>query len=69
MDIAGNSYLDGRGTTEVTLQQNGTKRVGVASTGALYINTTTSPTAGAQIGYLNFTNGTTTFKIPYYAES
>jgi hypothetical protein len=69
MDINGDSYLDGRGTTEVTLNQNGTKRVGVASTGALYINTTTAPTAGSIVGYLTFTNGTTTYKIPYYANA
>jgi hypothetical protein len=66
-DAAGNSYIDGRGTQQVTLNQAGTPRVGVDSTSKLYLNTTTAGAAGALVGYFEVTNGTTTYKIPYYA--
>jgi hypothetical protein len=66
-DATGNSYLDGRGTTRVTLQQNGTDRLGVVATGELFINTTKAMTAGSVAGYFTVSDGTNVYKIPYHA--
>lgn len=67
MAANGDAYIDNRAGGDITIQQTGVKKLGVASTGSLYVNTTTAPTAGSLVGYLTFTNGTTTYKIPYYA--
>jgi hypothetical protein len=65
-DAAGNSIIDARGTTKVTLQQNGVDKFGVNAAGALAFNTTTSGSAGVLAGYLNCTVGGVSYKIPYY---
>ncbi|MEY5003503.1 MAG: hypothetical protein RL678_1312 [Pseudomonadota bacterium] len=67
MSSSGDSYVDARGTGKIALQQSGTDRVGVTASSQLILNTTTAATAGALVGYITFTNGTTTYKIPYYA--
>lgn len=67
MTATGDTYVDGRGTGKVTLQNSGVDRVGVTGANQLYLNTATAPTAGSLVGYVTFTNGTTTYKIPYYA--
>jgi hypothetical protein len=66
-DAAGNSYVDARGTTKVTLKQNGTDKFGVSAAGVLAFDTTTAGSAGSVAGYLNCTVGGVAYKIPYYA--
>ena len=67
MTDAGDTYIDNRASGSVALQQVGIDRVGVDAAGQLIINTTTAGTAGAVAGYIIFSNGVNTYKIPYHA--
>jgi len=67
MSDAGDTYIDNRASGSVALQQVGVDRVGVDAAGQLIINTTTAGTAGAVAGYIVFSNGVNTYKIPYHA--
>jgi hypothetical protein len=67
MTDAGDTYIDNRASGSVALQQVGVDRVGVDAAGQLIINTTTAGTAGAVAGYIVFSNGVNTYKIPYHA--
>ena len=74
-DAAGNAYIDARGTGKIALQQASADRLGITAGNELLIETVTasSATAGANgappaqvSGYVRFSRGGTTFKIPYY---
>jgi hypothetical protein len=68
MTAPGDTFIDARGASgKIVLQQGGVDRIGMEASAKLIINALTSGTAGALVGYLQFTDGTTTYKIPYYA--
>lgn len=68
VNSSGDTYIDSRTSSpKITLQQTGVDRLGLDDSGQLILDTTTAVTAGSLVGYITFTKGVNTYKIPYYA--
>lgn len=67
MAANGDAYIDNRAGGDIAMQQVGVNKLGVTDVGQLILNTATAPSAGSLVGYITFTDGTTTYKIPYHA--